>query len=142
MQLQAKPGQKKRGRSLTRQIAVSGNTKDTQDETHQPILAKEENIQNLKSNKTKSSPSKHMPRQSPSTPKTPTRDNTRQQQKHNVNYDENSGNQFGSRIHSTYNSVASSREPTPKISSSSKESAHEDKPGRKSKAYEMYSYQG
>ena len=130
MQQHAKPSQKKRGRSLTRQIAISGNAKDIQDETHQPIVTKEENIHNIKSSKTRSSPSKYITRQTPSTPKTPTHDNTKQQQL-NLNYDESRSNQFGSRSPSNFNSLASSREPTPKISSSSKESAHEDKPGKK-----------
>ena len=126
-QQEAKPNQKKRGRSLTRQIAISGNTKASQEDVHKHNPTKQENAQMIKNNKIKNSPSKQIPRQLPSTPKTPSHENTKLHQSH-LRYAENEGSQVGSRTPSNHNSVTSSREPTPKNFSSSRESANIDKP--------------
>ena len=118
-QQEAKPNQKKRGRSLTRQIAISGSTKVSQEDVHKHYPTKQENAQTIKNNKIKSSPSKQISRQIPSTPKTPSHENTKLHQSH-IRYDENEGSRVGSRTPSNHNSLTSSREPTPKISSSSR----------------------
>ena len=131
LQPQQKSIQKKRGRSLTRQPAISGKT--THDEITRSHASKEENAQRI--HKAKSSPSKHVSRQLSSTLKTPTQEAQKIQQLH-LKYDENKHVQGRSQNSSNHNSRTSSREPTPKISSSSRESVPVERPSK-----EPYSYQ-
>ena len=131
LQPQQKSIPKKRGRSLTRQPAISGKT--THDEITRTNPSKEDNAQRI--HKAKSSPSKHMSRQLLSTPKTPTQDAERTQQLH-LKYDENKQAQVGSQNSSNRNSLSSSREPTPKISSSSRESVPVERPSKELNSYQ------
>ena len=131
LQPQQKPSQKKRGRSLTRQPAISGKT--THDEISRTNQSREDNAQRI--NKAKSSPSKHVSRQLSSTPKPTTPNGEKIQQLH-LKYDENEPIQVGSRNSSNHNSVTSSREATPKISSSSRESGPVERPGKEPNSYQ------
>lgn len=128
-QQETKPNQKKRGRSLTRQVAISGRTKATQEDIHKNNPTKQENAQMVQTSKIKRSPSKQISRQLPSTPKTPSHENSNLHQNH-IRYDENVGSRVSSRTPSNHNSVSSSREPTPKNFSSSRESTHVEKPSK------------
>ena len=131
--------QKKRGRSLTRQAAVKGSSKKSEEELYQipikPNSQEERPMINKPLKLTKSSPTKYaikkeeaskINRKSPSTPKTPTYEDAKKQL--NLNYSETKNNQFSSRTPSNNTSLASSREQTPNTPISSKKPQHKGKP--------------
>ena len=126
IQPQVKLGQKKRGRSLTRQVAVksSGGTEVQElDRINGSPNSQGEKSMFIKSNKqAKSSPTKttlrkpedaHTSHQSPSTPKTPNHEDVKRQTL--TKYNENKNGRLSSRNSSNNASLQSSREQTPKV---------------------------
>ena len=135
-----KTSQKKRGRSLTRQLAVKGNYRiDEQDLDRSTTISEsqEEKSILIKSNKqAKNSPTKYTSRKqdvshtslkSPTIPKTPNYDDAKKPSF--TKYNENKNSHLSSRASSNNASLASSREQTPKVPTSSKSSPHENKQG-------------
>ena len=140
-QSHAKVSPKKRGRSLTRQLAVKGgNRVDEQELDRNTTVSDPREVKSIliTSNKqVKAGATKynsrtpdvpHKPLKSPTIPKTPNHEDTMKPSV--TKYNENKSSHFSSRASSNNGSLASSREQTPKVPTSSKSSPHENKQGK------------
>ena len=135
-----KVSEKKRGRSLTRQLAVKGSNRiDEQELDRNSTISdsREEKSILIKSNKqANNGPAKYTSRKqdvshtslkSPTTPKTPNYEDAKKPSF--TKYNENKNSHLSSRA-SNNASLASSREQTPKFPTSSRSSPHENKQGK------------